>query len=234
MTNAKQKPRTFEAAFYSEPFGQEKVTGTFTEEEHQTLVDFMDYAEELEKTPFLHNTENRGSAKMSQEGTGPISFDVNLPDWNEVMVFIHQLRPLILEKEPTSFYKVASLIGKYANSAQMVRTLLDFQKEVFSGRRDQRKIQFRSNEKLINSEKTLQAYLNGFEYHRDKDKQEFIHGLHKMLPLDFSKVIFVGLLLEKAAAIMSLSELAAGITGKKKETEFRFFLPDKEKGLPVS
>lgn len=112
-----------------------------------------------------------------------------------------------------------------------MRYLLEEQKDLFSARHDQRRIQIRSNEELLNSDKVLQAYLNGFEYHRDKDKQAFIQGLHQMLPLDYSKVIFVGLLLDKAKAIFKLAGLVAGITGKEKTVDFEVFVPDKDKGI---
>ena len=90
-------------------------------------------------------------------------------------------------------------------------------------------MQFRSNDELLNSEKVLQAYLNGFEYHRDKDKQAFLKELHQLIPLDASKVLFVGLLLDKASAILSLADLVAGVTGKQKEITFTIPSPNEEK-----
>jgi hypothetical protein len=215
----------FEATIFSEPAGEEKISGTLTAEEHQAVLDFMQYADELAKTPFLRSS-NRGSAKISHARDEPVKFDVTLPDWTEVVAFIHLLRPFILQKESTNFYKVANIVGKHTKNSQVIRSMLAASRDIFSTRRDQDTIQIRSNESLLNSEETLQAYLNGFEYHRDKDKQAFIEGLHQMLPLDFSKVIFVGLLLEKARAIFDLADLIAVITGKQKEIEFQFNLPN--------
>ncbi len=227
------KRRIFQVIQINNETGEEEtIGGEFTEEEHQVLVDFMDYAEALSTAPFLRS-DNQGSAKMGQDGTGPLKFEITLPDWYEVMVFIHLLRPLILENERTNFNAVGGLLGKYLKDSWTIRQLLRGQRDMFSGRRDQRIIQFRSNDTLLNSEPVLQAYLNGFEYHRDKDKQVFVQGLHQMLPLDFSKVIFVGMLLDKASAIFSLADLVAVTVGKQKEIGFRFYVPDKNKGLKV-
>lgn len=224
------KPRRFEVRFFNDSTGQEeKIAGEFREDEHEVLVDFMTFVDELHSAPLFRNGST-GSAKMGQKAGEPLKFEVVLPHWPDVIVFIHLLRPLILEMERTSFYKVRSLIGKHTRHSTL-QGLLNNQKELFSGKNHQRTIQFRSNDILINSEKVLQSYLNGFEYHRDKDEMKFIESLHQMLPLDFSKVIFVGLLIDKAKAIFSLAELVAVITGKTKEIAFQFHVPEKTKGL---
>lgn len=226
-----EKHRKFEVLFSNEQAGaEERIVGEFTEEEHEVLVDFMRFSEELYNGPFLRS-RNFGSAKIGHTAGEALTVEVDLPNWDEVMVFLHRLRPLILESERTSFYKVRTLIGYRARHPQ-VQMMLDSQKDIYSGKRDQRIIQIRSNDELVNSEKVLQSYLNGFEYHRDKGKQKFIENLHQMLPLDFSKVIFVGLLIEKAKAIFSLANLVAVITGKTKEAMVQYYKIDKAHGHP--
>ena len=138
-----------------------------------------------------------------------------LPPWDDVMVFLHKFRPLGLKSEKTYFYRICNLLSK-ALSHPYLRSIIKEQRRVYSGKRMQSGFQIRSNDVLLNSEKVLFDWLNAYEYHRDKEKREFIEGLHKMLPLEASKVIFLSLLTEKAKAIFNLATLVRVVLGKQK------------------
>ena len=222
-------PLKFELIFNDSDDLEERIEGEFSDDDYEVLSDFLRYAQELSEAPFW-SSPNRGQFEISHKRGGPIEFKVNLPNWADVVVLLHKLRPLLLESEPTSFYRIRALVGRYARSARL-QVLLDYQKYVYSGKRDQSVIQIRSNDALLNSDSVLQDYLNGFEYHRDKDTQRYIDSLHQMLPLDGSRVIFVGMLMDKANAIFSLADLIAVIIGKKKAVDFQFHRPDKSQGL---
>ena len=72
-----------------------------------------------------------------------------------------------------------------------------------------------SNDVVLNSEKVLYDWLNSFEYHRDQEKPQFIESRHQMIPMDASKVLFLGLLADKAEAINNLAALISVIVGRQ-------------------
>ena len=72
-----------------------------------------------------------------------------------------------------------------------------------------------SNDQVMNSEEMLFTWLNAHEYHRDRDKQEFLETLHKILPLEWSRGVFVSLLVDKTKAILTLAALVELALGKR-------------------
>jgi hypothetical protein len=82
-------------------------------------------------------------------------------------------------------------------------------------------LQIRHNDVLINSEKILLDWLNSHEYHREKQKQELIDSLHRMIPLDASKVVFLRLLAYKAQGVFNLAALIRVVLGKQKSVNMK-------------
>ena len=65
------------------------------------------------------------------------------------------------------------------------------------------------------SEKALSLYLNGFEYHRDRDKREQIEALFRVIPEGPSRALFLHLVIDKVAAIGQLMWLVQLLEGKR-------------------
>ena len=182
------------------------------------LEAFIEEADEVWNTDFIHAPE-RGSITMKGDAeSDQVTISVSLPDWNQVIVFLHKLRPLLLKDEKTNFYKIRNLLGMKLDNAHC-RNLLAQYKQLYSGKKSQAQVQIKSNEVLLNSEDTLLDWLNSYEFHRNEDKRKFIESLHQMLPLDVSKVIFRRLLLDKAEAIHRLADFIRVLLGKSQEID---------------
>lgn len=196
-------------------FGKEiSVSGELNDTEFELVKDFVSYADELFHTPFIHK---RDYGKFSMKGDKPNNFSIEteLPDWNDVTVFLHKLRPFILNNERTYFHKVRKLLGlKFAD--EYFRGFFNLQKERFNNKRQQGSFQLTSDNEILNSEKMLYEWLNAHEYHREKEKQKFLENLHQIFPLDASKVIFLGFLLEKAQAVFNVADFIDVMLGKHK------------------
>ena len=80
-------------------------------------------------------------------------------------------------------------------------------------------LQIKIDDTILNSDKVLNAWLNAYEYHRSDEKREFLEGLNEMLPLDASKVLFLGLLAVKMQAIHNIVALIRVVLGKQKSLE---------------
>jgi hypothetical protein len=191
--------------------GNSEVSGEFTDEERDRLRLFVQYSDEVSKTRLVQNGDWGGFEIRYDEKTG-YSYKATLPPWDDVIIFLHKFRPLLLETEATSFYKIQSLLGKVLDHP-VLRVLLRAQRELYSGKTFQGQVQVLSNSVLLNSDKVLSDWLNAYEYHREKEKREFIDSLHKMIPLDISKAIFLGLLRDKSIAVLNVTEFIKVVQG---------------------
>jgi len=187
----------------------EKVTlsGELSDENKELLEEYLQYAKELLSTSFLQSGGG-GQLSIDLNPESGMTVTTQLPPWDDVMAFLHRFRPILLQSEGTNFYKIYNVLAKVLDHPHF-RLLLNQQRELFSGKLMQSGI-------LINSEKVLFDWLNSHEYHRDKEKQEFIKNLHHMMPLDASKVIFLHLLTHKVIAVFNLAAFIRVVLGKQK------------------
>ena len=188
------------------------IVAEFEEAEWSLLLSFRQYSRELADTELM-KVGGPGQFKVSYKQGEGISFSVTLPPNDRVLAFIHRLRPFILQGEPTHFNKVCNLLARRIPDEQF-RKLLDLIRNHYCA--DQmRPVIITADNVTINSEETLIKWLNAFEYHRDTEKREEIEALHKVMPLEASRALFVMSLYDKASAIMTLSEIVAVVTGEQ-------------------
>jgi hypothetical protein len=199
------------------------VQGEFSDSEWELLEEFVEHAEGVLTTKFFQSGDS-GKLEIKWDENKNMSVTTDLPPWDDVVVFLHKFRPLLLQNERTNFYKIHNLLAKKLDHPYF-RSLLAQQREVFSGKLSQSIVQFRSNDVLINSEKILFDWLNSHEYHREKEKKEFIERLHKMIPLDASKVFFLRLLTDKAVATYNLTAFVRVVLGKQKQVSVKMRQP---------
>jgi hypothetical protein len=192
--------------------------GELSDDEIRLLEAFIEEADEVWNSDFIRARE-RGTFKIKGDAeSDQVTVSVSLPDWNQVIVFLHKLRPLLLKDEKTNFYKIRNLLAKKLDNPHF-RNLLTQYHQLYSGKKAQSEVQIKSNEILLNSEDTLLDWLNSYEFHRNEDKRKFIESLHQLLPLDVSKVIFLRLLLDKAEAIHRLAAFIRVLIGKSQEID---------------
>ncbi len=191
-------------------------TGELTNDECELLQDFVKYADELFKTPFIQKRDF-GGLEIKSDGKN-VEFIPSLPDWNDAELFIHKLRPFVLQDEATYFHKIRKFLGQKFTHAYF-RGLLSLQKNKFNCKNTQNGVEIKSDGEIINSEKMLLQYLYAHQYHKDKDKQKSLEELHHLMPLDASKIFFLRLLLDKAQAIFCLADFIDLIFGKYKQIE---------------
>lgn len=184
----------------------------FTPTEWEQLQAYLREVKALESTRFVQQGSGVHLNLKWAEHVG-ISWSVQMPPADDLLAFLHRLRPLILQREPTSFIRVRNLMKRTLKGA--ADPLLEFVFDLFQGRQMQKQIVMQSNDQIMNSEEMLHTWLNAHEYHRDRDKQEFLEALHKILPLEWSRGIFVSLLVDKAKAILALATLVELVLGER-------------------
>lgn len=189
------------------------VEADIPDDEWRVLEDFVSSAHELLETKFVASGM-QSSLKIKKEmNSDDIKVEASLPLWDDVMVFLHRLRPIYLERESTSFFRVANILGRRFEHPR-IRGMLKGYRDLYSGKILRSSFEISSNDVVVNSDEVLSRWLNSYEYHRDPDKRVFIERLHEVFPVDASKVLFIALLVEKVKAIASLSSLASVVIGK--------------------
>jgi hypothetical protein len=155
-----------------------------------------------------------------KEGEG-VTLSAKLPHDEEIMALLHRLRPLILNDEHASFNRVCGILGRRMEEP-LVRGALKRQRQIYDGRRMREQLIVTSSvdtaEAIINSEETLFKWLNAFEYHRDQSKKAEIEQFHQLVPLDYSKAIFLMLISDKVRAISNVGGLVEIAVGKRSTT----------------
>jgi len=190
------------------------VTGIFEYEEWRCLENFLNYAQDLCCTKLVQSGMQSSIILKFNHNKG-LTVKTTLPQWDDVIVFLHKFRPLGLKSENTNFYNVCKILSRTLQHNWM-RIFIKEQRYLYSGKNMQSKFQIRLNDVLLNSEKVLNDWLNAYEYHRDKEKKKFIESLHKIIPLESSKGIFIYLLTDKAMAIFKIAQLIEVVFGRKK------------------
>jgi hypothetical protein len=200
------------------------LSGRFADDEWDRLKEFAQYAEDLLTTKYVKDGMPASLTIHWDEQSG-LAASSTLPPWDDVTVFLHKFRPLGLQSESTYFYKICGILSKEL-AHPYFRSMIDEQREIFSGKRMQAQFQIQSNDVVLNSEKVLNDWLNAYEYHRVKEKREFIDSLHAMIPLEASKALFLALLTDKAKAIYGIAGLIQVVLGNQKSIEGRVKRPN--------
>jgi hypothetical protein len=188
------------------------VSGSLTEDEYLVLRRYLQLAEELTSAgPF--RTNPTWTWKLDTE-SGPEPRVVHsVPGTDEVATVLHRLRPFVLPKEPTYFYRIANIVGKSVAS-DYVRQLVRHQRKLYNGTLERNTVQFECDGVTINSEEMLADWLNGLEYHQDEDRRARILPVMDSLPDNLVKDILICTLMDKAKAIRNLASIAAAMVGK--------------------
>lgn len=192
------------------------ITTNFEDVDWQVLLDYVSYALDLNELSMVRSGAYANLSINYKEGQ-PLTFESQIPPGEQLFALMHRLRPFILQKESTYFDKVTNILTKEIDNGEF-RELIKRLRSTFSARRFYDPIKLTVNDGfVITSEKALQTWLNGFEYHRAKDAREAMEQVFAVFPEDASRAIFVMLLIEKVKAIRALAPLVMVVTHQKSQ-----------------
>jgi hypothetical protein len=195
------------------------VCGEFSDSEWEDFEHFVDYAEKLMETDLVKNG-GPGSLNVSFNANTGLSYNTKIPDDDKLIGLLHRIRPFILNNERTQFNKICNVLSKHLEEDQF-RHVTKAMKDTFSGTKINNMMSVISNNVKINSEEMLHKWLNAYEYHQDRSKQQELESLHKIMPLETSKALFVMMLYEKVKAIYNLANILRVIMGKENKLELQ-------------
>ena|SRR5664279_4403574 len=194
----------------------ETVVVTLTEEDAALLVRYWQYSQELRETKWVREHMHVSSNwRLTAQG---LEVRSEQPPPEIMDQFLLRFRPLCLQREPTFFGRINNLVNGLVPNEQM-RAIAREQKDLFSGKKMQQQLQVISNGVLLNSQETLEKWLNAYQYHREQAKKEQLDALHKILPIEGSIPLFLHLLVDRAKAVLALADLVGLIIGKTEKIE---------------
>lgn len=212
--------RTFKISVTDKKSGEtQEVHADFEDEEVMLLEDFLTNIHRLLESKLIQEGAFGNLRLKFNKDTG-FTFEVNLPEEDHILALLHRLRRFILNDERSSYNRVTGIIGRRFEDVA-IRSMLKAQRGVYDGKEFQTGIQIESNGVLINSDKMLFDWLNAFEFHNDETKRKEIELLHRMMPLDASRAVFLMLLAEKVKAILNIGNFVALLLGKIETLETR-------------
>jgi hypothetical protein len=197
---------------------EEVVDLEFTDSEWEILEDFAGYAEEMEANSLIREGIPSSLNVIWTAGVG-LKVETKLPTDEQIDAMLMKLRPFLLEGERTYFHDVWGLLSK-ATQNEKVRRHLKALRYLYTGLRLQSIIVLgaSSNDvpegKIINSEEMLHLWLNGYRFHKDKDKQKIVNAMHGIMPPESSVAVFLLLITDKVGAILAVKRVINLLKGE--------------------
>jgi hypothetical protein len=191
--------------------GSRSVEFQFDEAEARRLRAFVQSSDELVATQYFKEEKQATLRIIGKQGQGveiiPFSPPVAICD-----ALLFRMRPFVLEREITHFPSIAALIGRHL-SDEHIRKWLRGQSEQWSGKKVRSKMQVTDSSGVLNSDQAIMDYLNGFEYHRDSEKQDRFEWTRGFLGDQGLRVFFLLLIMEKAKSVIAVSALSKVLLG---------------------
>jgi hypothetical protein len=200
--------KQFRMTFSEESSGAiEAVSVQLPADEWQLLLDFASYADQLETTEFLR-VGITDHCEIMADGSTRVTRD--LPPSSQLRELLHVLRPVILQNEPTSYVRVVGILGRRINH-HLWRGFVKGYARSFRADNSQEFFSVKIGNLVLNSEEALDLWLNGYEYHRDREKRHRLSASIGSEVTDVSRALFVDLLGAKVEAILEVRDLVRWI-----------------------
>jgi hypothetical protein len=130
----------------------------------------------------------------------------SLPRRAVVAELVLYLRPFVLQNEDTYFTKITGVLSRRLNHERM-RSMLRSRKDEFLNKHSRALYELTIGDVSLNTEETLQTWLNGAIYHRDEEKRLAVENLTKTMPAPVMNAIMLDLLAVKAACVLDVAQL---------------------------
>lgn len=138
------------------------------------------------------------------EGT---KFKISPIDYSQVCELLHLARPFFLAKEDSSFDRILELFKGKAEGTALQRHL-EYIRDSYVRGDYQPYFQISINEVPLFDDATIKTWLNGAEYHQDRNKAAVVAKLESALTTEVARGIFVSQLSGRVRAVFMLRHLS--------------------------
>lgn len=186
------------------------ISSLLSENDWEILRMFCDKARRLAATKLASEGGTGIRGKIRYERDKGLWFESELPPEEQVAEFLMAFRFFYLQKEPTHFLKVISLIGRHTNNQDVRRALKVFGKQwndFLFGKAFN--IQF--NDTPITSSLLLDLWFNAHYFHSNKDKEGELNKLKEGFSENFAKYMLLDAAFEATKIIFKIFNGLQGI-----------------------
>jgi hypothetical protein len=194
------------------------------ESEHHEVVLLFEQPQLMALTQFLANCDRLARARIFCSGFPTVSnvsmtategmiIKVSDFDYGEVCELLHLARPIFLTQEPASFENTQAIFGRQSRG-NALRRHLRYLRELYERGDYQPYFQVSIGDTPLFHETAVRAWLNGVEYHQDKDKAAVVASLEQSLTTNGARGVFVAQLSGRIRATFLLAELARLVVSK--------------------
>ncbi|MGD9652109.1 MAG: hypothetical protein AB7V12_07040 [Candidatus Dadabacteria bacterium] len=211
--------KKFTIYLFDEDNNNQKITfsGEFTDDEWEVLENFMKEARKLFDSEIFPSKLKVNIGINWDEKVG-FTDNSSLPSDDAISILLHKIRPFILQKENTYIPKVCNTLRKRISNSRVVEWINE-DRDQFLGKHFESHMRIvygnRTDPNIkrtqINSEETLQKWLNAYEYHRDENKKIEFENLNRFFPYQTNKAIFICMLIDKVRALTRLYNIIYNI-----------------------
>jgi hypothetical protein len=196
----------------------EQLAGEFPDEEWDPIKQYLDCSYRLSRCRIAVTQKDlklHVSAKIGE----PTVFTAQLPPEDDIAAFLHCMRPFILDREPTNFLKVRNILRRRL-ALPAAQKHLDQLKDLYSGKDFPAIITVGTDSGTLSltSDEAITKWLNAAgagTYHQDGDKGAELQAMYKIFPKESAQVLFLGVLLGRAAAIGKMGALIDNIAKRE-------------------
>lgn len=209
---------TIKSNFEDENNNKEEVLFSFNDIELEIINKFIENCKRLSQAKLIRTGLPSFNIKWDRE-TG-FKIQCTKYQYDHICELLHLLRPLILSSERASFDKIKATMGKKSANT-ILSKYMKVIGDVYKDGLYKRYVQISIKNIPLFQRETVNKWLNGIEYHQDKDKAEMVNKIKTALSDDDANSFFIAQLWGQIYAIFMLQDLLLHII-KKKEEIFKF------------
>lgn len=198
----------------------EQLSGDFPDPEWAQLLQYLDASFRLADCRFAE-TRSQLSLNVSWKQGEQVAFKAGLPPEDDIAAFLLRMRPFILQKEPTYFFKIRKILMQHI-ALPSARRYLDGLADRYTGKKIPMMIEVSSQAGTLSltSDEAIKKWLNAFEYHQLPKERVELLAMYEVFPENSARVLFLYAMLERASAIGKMGALIDGLKqrdGAKKD-----------------
>jgi hypothetical protein len=178
----------------------ETVVGEFPDDEWTALTQCQDAYQRLARCR-MAQTQHDLSWKISHSAGNSVIHEATFPPDDDIDAFLLRMRPFVLEREKTHFYRVRNVLARRIPFA-LFHQHLDSVPDRYAGKTLGFTLEVGGVP--LAAPEAIDKWLNAFEYHLDTDKQAELHAMFRVFPEQSARALFVHAMIERAAAIGQL------------------------------
>jgi hypothetical protein len=193
----------------------EVISGTFDTNDVDLLRRFIRLVDRVRESTLLRNGLPN-ITNISWNAEDGMKFTCRPYANSELHELLHVLRPLILQKESTSFHNIAGLLGKKFNSMHF-RGHIKLLRTIFEDGELKPYMQISLGDQPLFDDSTLKLWLNAEQYHVDDEKAEKWQDFERSLNTENTRAFVITQLHAKVKAIFGIEYIVKLILEKSQD-----------------